>query len=65
MVRISQKVVITHLAIGKGCQVTHHFVAMKKVAGQHILTKCFKCKTFQVTTDLVHDFMNFNTLQMF
>ena len=28
----SQKVAITHLAIGKGSQVIHHVVAMAKVA---------------------------------
>ena len=28
----SQKVAITHLAIGKDTQVMHHVVAMKKVA---------------------------------
>ena len=28
----SQKVAITHFTIGKGSQVTHHVVAMKKVA---------------------------------
>ena len=33
---------------------------MKKVAEQHILTKCSKCNTFQVISDLVHDFSNFN-----
>ena len=31
---------ITHLAIGKDSQVTHHIVAMEKVAEQQILTKC-------------------------
>ena len=29
-------------------QVTHHVVAIEKVAEQHILTKCSKCNTFQV-----------------
>ena len=32
----SQKVAITHLAIGIGSQVTNHVVAMEKVAEQHI-----------------------------
>ena len=31
-----------------------------KVAEQYILTKCSKCNTFQVISDLLHDFMNFN-----
>ena len=44
--------------------VTHHIVAMEKVAEKHILTKCSKCNTFQVISDLVHDFMNFNTLKI-
>ena len=44
----SEKVAITHLAIGIDSQVTHHVVAMKKVGEQHILTKCSKCNTFQV-----------------
>ena len=50
-------------AIEIDTQVTHHVVAMKKVAEQHILTKCSKCNTFQVITGLVHDFMNFNALK--
>ena len=37
---------------------------MEKVAEQHILTKCSKCNTFQVISDLVHDFMNFNALKI-
>ena len=37
---------------------------MEKVAEQHILTKCSKCDTFQVISDLVHDFMNFNALKI-
>ena len=36
---------------------------MKKVAEQHIFTKCCKCNTFEVISDLVHDFMNFNALK--
>ena len=36
---------------------------MEKVAEQHILTKCSKCNIFQVISDLVHDFMNFNALK--
>ena len=60
----SQKVAITHLAIGIDSQFTHHVVAMKKVAEKHILTKCSKCDTFQVISDLVHDFMNFNALRI-
>ena len=36
---------------------------MERVAEQHILTKCSKCNTFQVISDLVHDFMNFNALK--
>ena len=54
----SHKVAITHLAIGTGSQVTHHVVVMKKLAEQHILTKCSKCNIFHVIRDLVHDFMN-------
>ena len=57
----SQKVAITHLAIGIGSQVTHH---VGKVADQHISTKHSKYNTFQVISDLVHDFMNFNTLEI-
>ena len=29
----------------------------------NILTKCSKCNTFQVISDLMHDFMNFNALK--
>ena len=54
---------MTHLAIGLDCQATHHVVTMVKVIEQHILTKCSKCNTFLVTSDLVHDFMNFNALK--
>ena len=36
----NQKVAITHLAIGIDTQISHHVVAMEKVAEQHILTKC-------------------------
>ena len=35
----SQKVVITHLAMGIDAQATQHVVAMEIVAEQHILTK--------------------------
>ena len=49
----SPKVAITHLAIEIDTQVTHHVVAMEKVAESHILTKCSKCNTFQVINDLV------------
>ena len=45
-------------------QVTHRTVAMEKVAELYILTKCSKCKTFQVIRDLVHGFMNFNALKI-
>ena len=38
----SQKVAITHLAIGIDPQVTHHVSAMEKVAEQNVLTKYFK-----------------------
>ena len=37
---------------------------MKKEAEQHIFTKCCKCNTFEVISDLVHDFMNFNALKI-
>ena len=43
----SQKVAITHLAIGIDYQVTHHVVAMEKVAETHILTKWSKYNTFK------------------
>ena len=55
---------ITHLAIGIDTQVTRHVVVMKKVAEYHILTKCSKCNTFQVISDIVHDFINFNALKI-
>ena len=29
-----------------------------------MLTKCSKCNTFGVISDLVHDFMNFNALKI-
>ena len=45
-------------------QVTHHIIAMKKVAEQHNLAKCSKCNNFQVISDLVHDFINFNALKI-
>ena len=45
-------------------KVTHHVVAMEKVGEQHILTKCSKCNTFQVISDLLHEFMNFNALKI-
>ena len=60
----NQKVAITHLAIGMNTQITHHVVAMKKVAEKHILTKCSKCNTFQVICDFVHGFINFNVLKI-
>ena len=37
---------------------------MKKVTEQHIFTKCCKCNTFEVISDSVHDFMNFNALKI-
>ena len=55
---------ITHLDIWTDSQVTHHVVATEKVAELHILTKCSKCNTFQVISDLGHDFRNFNTLKI-
>ena len=61
----SQKVAITQLAIGIDSQVTHQVVAMEKVGEQHILIKCYKCNTFQVISDLLHEFMNFNALKIF
>ena len=60
----SQKVAISHLVIGIDSQVTHHGVAMEKVAEQHILTKCSECNTFQVISDLVHNLMNLNPLKI-
>ena len=54
---------ISHLAIGIDSQVTHHVLAIEKVAYNNIFfTKCSKCNT-QVISDLVHDFMNFNALK--
>ena len=58
----SQKVGITHLAIGDR---SHHVVTMEKVAEQHTCSKCSKCNTFQVISDLVHDFMTFNVSKLF
>ena len=52
------------LVIETDTQLTHHIVAMKKVAEQHIFTKCCKCNTFEVISDLVHDFMNFTALKI-
>ena len=49
----STKVAITQLAIETDTQVTHHVVAMEKVAEQHIFRKCSKCNTFQVMNDLL------------
>ena len=51
---------MTHLAIWTDSysHVTHHVVAMEKVAKQYILPKCSNCDTFQVISGLVHDFMN-------
>ena len=49
----SPKLAITRLAIEIDTYVTHHVVAIEKVAEQHILTKCSKCNTFQVIHDLV------------
>ena len=50
--------------MGIDAQVTDHVIVMKKVADEHILAKCSKCNTFQVISDLVHDFMNFNLLKI-
>ena len=52
------KVAFTTLAIGKDSQVTRSNVALEKVTEQHILTKCSKCITFQVKSDLplIHEF---------
>ena len=41
----------------------YHVVAMEKLAEQHLLTKCSKCNTFQVISDLLHEFM-INVLQL-
>ena len=59
----SQKVAITHLAIGIDTQVIHHVVAMERVAEWYILTKCSKCNTFQVISELLHEIMNFNAFK--
>ena len=58
-----QKVAINHLATGIATQVTHHVIAMDKIAKQHILTKYSECNAFQVISDLVHDFMSLNALK--
>ena len=42
----------------------YHVIATEKVAEEHILIKCYKCNTFQVIIDLVHDFRNFNILKI-
>ena len=47
-----------YLGTGIDSKVTHHIMAMEKVAAQNILTKCSTCNTFQVISDLVNDFMN-------
>ena len=49
----SQEVSVTHLAIGKLSLVTHHVVAMDKVAEQNSVTKYSKCNTFKVISYLV------------
>ena len=41
-----------------------YVVAMEKVVDYHILTKYSKCNTFQVISDLVHDYMNFKALKI-
>ena len=58
-----QKVAITLLATGIATQVTHHGIAMDKIA-KHILTKYSECNAFQVTSDLVHNFMSLNGLKL-
>ena len=50
----SQKVAVTHLAIGIDTQAIQHFVDMEKVAKEHILAKYSKCNSFQVITDLLN-----------
>ena len=37
---------------------------MEKVGEQHILTKCSKYNVFQVISDLLHEFLNFNALKI-
>ena len=64
MVLKSQKVAISQLTFGIDIQVTHIVVAMEKVGKFANLTKCSKCNTFQGIGDLVHDFMNINTLKI-
>ena len=59
-----QKVAITHLATGIATQVTHHVIAMDKIAKQHILTKYSECNAFQVISDIVHDFMSLIHLKL-
>ena len=46
-------------------QVTHFVVVMENKIEQHILTTCSKRNTFQVISDLLHDFMNFNAVKLF
>ena len=60
----SPKVAITHLAIETDTQPYSPYCSYEKVAEQHIFTKCCKCNTFEVISDLVHDFMNFNALKI-
>ena len=60
----SPKVAITHLAIGIDSRVTHHVVAMEKVAEQYTLRKCSKCNTFQVISALLNEIINFSGLKI-
>ena len=43
---------------------SYHVVAMEKEAEEQTLTKCSKCNTFQVVSDLIHDFKNFNAFNL-
>ena len=49
-----QKVAITQLAIRIDSQVTHPVVAMEKGDEEHVLTKCCRINSFQVTIDLLN-----------
>ena len=41
----------------------YYVIADTKVHEKTGLTKCSKCITFQVISDVVHEFMNFNALK--
>ena len=50
----NEKIAITHLWHVIELQTICHLIAKDKVAEQHILGKYYKCKSFQVTMDLLN-----------